>query len=255
MLRIKGLTRYFGGLGAVVDLNLDVHQGEIVGLIGPNGAGKSTVMNMITGTLRPSSGRMIFRGEDITRLPGHAIARKGIARVFQANTLFQNLPVVTNVRIGLHLHSGIRFWGAFLSLPYVHRREEHLRTEAYEILRFAGLSGLEEQQAVNLPHGNQRVLCLAVALAVKPALLLLDEPMTGMNADEVNTMLALIRALRAERGVTVIMVEHNMQAVMGLCDRIAVLNYGQKIAEGSPGEISENQKVIEAYLGVEQDAT
>jgi branched-chain amino acid transport system ATP-binding protein len=255
MLQIVGLTKYFGGLGAVGDVDLDVYQGEILGLIGPNGAGKSTVINMIAGTLRPSTGRLIFRGEEVTNMPPHRIAAKGIARVFQSNTLFHNLSVVTNVRVGLHLHSGIRFWGAFLNLSYVHRREVYLREAAYEILKFVGLSGQEEQLAVNLPHGNQRILCLAVALAVKPTLLLLDEPMTGMNADEVNKMLSLVRALREERGVTVIMVEHNMRAVMDLCDRIAVLNYGRKIAEGSPEEISQNQEVIEAYLGKEQDAT
>jgi branched-chain amino acid transport system ATP-binding protein len=255
MLQIDGLTKYFGGLGAVTDLDLDVFEGEILGLIGPNGAGKSTVMNMIAGTSRPSAGRLIFKGKEITNLPPHRIAAKGIARVFQSNTLFQNLPAATNVRIGLHLHSRIGFWGAFLNLSYVHQREEYLRKEAYEILKFVGLFGQEEQLALNLPHGNQRILCLAVALAVKPVLLLLDEPMTGMNADEVNRMLSLIRALRNERGITVIMVEHNMRAVMGLCDRIAVLNYGRRIAEGSPHEISENRQVIQAYLGVEQDAT
>jgi branched-chain amino acid transport system ATP-binding protein len=255
MLQIDGLTKYFGGLGAVTDLDLDVFEGEILGLIGPNGAGKSTVMNMIAGTLRPSAGRLIFKGKEITNLPPHRVAAKGIARVFQSNALFQNLPTATNVRIGLYLHSRIGFWGAFLNLSYVHRREEYLRKEAYEILKFVGLFGQEEQLALNLPHGNQRTLCLAVALAVKPVLLLLDEPMTGMNADEVNRMLSLIRALRNERGITVVMVEHNMRAVMGLCDRIAVLNYGRRIAAGSPHEIGENRQVIQAYLGVEQDAT
>lgn len=253
LLRIKGLTKYFGGLGAVVDLDLDVYQGEILGLIGPNGAGKTTVINMISGFLPPSRGRITLRDEDITRLPPHRIAKKGIARVFQANVLFQNLPTITNVRAGLHLHSKIGSWGALLGLPYVRRREGILREEAMEILDFVGLRGQRDQLAINLPHGNQRALCLAIALAVKPMLLLLDEPVTGMNAAEVKTMLSLIRTLKDEQGITSVMVEHNMKAVMGVCDRVAVLNYGRKIAEGTPREISENHAVIEAYLGAEQD--
>jgi len=254
ILQIINLTKYFGGLGAVVNLNLDVYQGEILGLIGPNGAGKTTVINMIAGALRPSGGKLLFRGEDVTHFPSHRIAEKGIGRIFQTNTLFQHLSVITNVRAGLYLRGNIGFWGDFLSLPYVHKQEALLYEEAFEILKFVGLSEQKDQLAINLPHGNQRALCLAVALALKPPLLLLDEPVTGMNAEEVSTMLSLIRALRDKKGITSIMVEHNMRAVMGLCDRIAVLDYGKKIAEGSPVEVAGNPAVIEAYLGVEQDA-
>ena len=253
VLQVVDLTKYFGGLGAVVDLDLNVHQGEISGLIGPNGAGKTTVLNMIAGTLSPTNGSLIFKGEDITNLPPHRMAKKGIARVFQSNTLFGNVSVITNVRVGLHLHTNIGFWGAFLASSYTHNREKLLHEEAMEILGFVGLSDQRDQLAINLPHGSQRTLCLAVAMAVKPSLLLLDEPLTGMNAEEVNVMISLIKALRDERGITSIIVEHNMRAVMGLCNRIAVLNYGSKIAEGTPTEISENSAVIEAYLGTEQD--
>ena len=253
VLQIGDLTKYFGGLGAVVDLDLNVYQGEIMGLIGPNGAGKSTVLNMIAGTLSPSKGKLIFKGEDITNLPPHRMAKKGIARVFQSNTLFENVSVITNVRVGLHLHTKIGFLGGFFGSSYTHGREKLLYEEAMEILRFIGLSDQRDQLAINLPHGSQRALCLAVAMAVKPNLLLLDEPLTGMDAEEVNIMISLIKALRDERGITSIIVEHNMRAVMGLCNRIAILNYGSKIAEGAPTEISENPAVIEAYLGAEQD--
>jgi len=253
VLQIGDLTKYFGGLGAVVDLDLNVYQGEIMGLIGPNGAGKSTVLNMIAGTLSPSKGKLIFKGEDITNLPPHRMAKKGIARVFQSNTLFENVSVITNVRVGLHLHTKIGFLGGFFGSSYTHGREKLLYEEAMEILRFIGLSDQRDQLAINLPHGSQRALCLAVAMAVKPNLLLLDEPLTGMDAEEVNVMISLIKALRDERGITSIIVEHNMRAVMGLCNRIAILNYGSKIAEGAPTEISENPAVIEAYLGAEQD--
>jgi branched-chain amino acid transport system ATP-binding protein len=255
ILQIINLTKYFGGLGAVVDLNLDVYQGEILGLIGPNGAGKTTVINMIAGALGPSRGKIIFKGEEVTHLSPHRIAEKGIGRIFQANTLFQHWSVIKNIRVGLYLHSNIDFFSGFFGLSYARKRENFLGEEALEILRFVGLSEKKDHLALDLPHGNQRALCLAVALALRPTLLLLDEPVTGMNAEEVNAMLSLIRALRDEKGITCIMVEHNMKAVMGLCDRIAVLNYGKKIAEGSPVEVSGNPAVIEAYLGVEQDAS
>jgi branched-chain amino acid transport system ATP-binding protein len=255
ILQLNHLTKYFGGLGAVVDLNLGVSQGEILGLIGPNGAGKTTVINMIAGAMHPSRGKLIFKGEDVTHLPPHRIAEKGIGRIFQSNTLFQHWSVIANVRVGLHLHRNIDFLSGFFGLSHARKREDFLYERALEILRFVGLFSKKDQLAINLPHGNQRVLCLAVTLALRPTLLLLDEPVTGMNAEEVSVMLSLIRALRDEKGITCIMVEHNMKAVMGLCDRIAVLNYGKKIAEGSPGEVSENPAVIEAYLGVEQDAS
>jgi len=255
LLETIGLTKYFGGLAAVVDLNLNVHQKEIFGLIGPNGAGKTTILNMIAGSLRPKSGKVIFKGEDVTNLSPHRRAQRGIARVFQSNTVFPDIPVVANVRVGFHLHSEIGFWEAFFGRRRsTDRREKLLYEKTIEILRLVGLYEERDEVATSLPHASQRILCLAIALAAEPSLLLLDEPVTGMGAEEVAAMLSVIRALRDERGITCIVVEHNIRAVMNVCERIAVVNYGRKIAEGSPGEISENPAVIEAYLGVEEDA-
>jgi branched-chain amino acid transport system ATP-binding protein len=255
LLEINNLTKHFGGLVALTDLNLNVHEGEILGLIGPNGAGKSTVFNMISGIFPPTRGICSFKGGDITGLPPHRIAKKGIARVFQGNVLFRNFTVLTNVLVGLHLHAKIGFWGSFFDTPYSHSCQEALHKRAMEILDLVGLSQKADELAANLPHGNQRLLCLAIALASEPELLLLDEPVTGMNAEEVSEMVSMIRKLRDERGLTSIVVEHNVRVVMSLCDRIAVLSYGKKIAEGLPKEIAANPAVIEAYLGAEQDVT
>ncbi|MBW1998998.1 MAG: ABC transporter ATP-binding protein [Deltaproteobacteria bacterium] len=253
MLKTEGLTKYFGGLGAVVDLEFSVFEGQVTGIIGPNGAGKSTVLNMIAGSISPTGGRIYFKGEDVTNVPPHMMARRGIARVFQSNTLFENESVITNVRVGLYRHSKIGFLGAFLNTSYTQNREKVLYEEALRILEFIGLADQKDQHAVNLPHGSQRVLCLGVAMAVKPDLLLLDEPLTGMNAEEVDAMISMIKTLRDEKNITSIIVEHNMRAVMRLCDHIIVLNYGEKIAEGPPGEISQNPSVIQAYLGTEEN--
>jgi branched-chain amino acid transport system ATP-binding protein len=255
LLEIIKLTKYFGGLAAVVDLNVNVHQKEILGLIGPNGAGKTTILNMIAGSLRAKSGKVIFKGEDVTNLPPHSRARRGIARVFQSNTIFPDIPVVTNVRVGFHLHSKIGFWDGFFGRKRsTDSRERLLHERTVEILQLVGLYDERDKVATSLPHASQRMLCLAIALAAEPSLLLLDEPVTGMNAEEVAAMLSLIRVLRDEKGITCIVVEHNIKAVMNVCERIVVVNYGRKIAEGSPKEISENPAVIEAYLGAEEDA-
>ena len=254
ILRIHGLTKFFGGLGAVVDLTMDIVQGQIMGIIGPNGAGKSTLLNMMAGSLSPTKGKLFFQNQDVTNMTPHGMAKRGLARVFQSNTLFENVPVITNVRVGLYLHTRIGFIAGFLHNANTKKRERELHEEALEILKFVGLSDQKDRLAVNLPHGSQRALCLAIALAVKPKLLLLDEPLTGMNSEEVEAMISLIKALRDEKGMTSIVVEHNMTAVMGLCDRITVLNYGRKIAEGRPSVIAEDPLVIEAYLGAENDA-
>jgi branched-chain amino acid transport system ATP-binding protein len=255
LLEVCGLTKTFGGLSAVSELDFDVNEGEILGIIGPNGAGKSTVFNLICGTISPTAGTLTFRDEDVTGLPPHQIARRGIARVFQGNVLFPNFTVVTNVLAGLHLYTHLGLFGFLFGSPSARRREKALYSKAMEILEIVGLAGEADKIASSQPHGNQRHLCLAIALAAEPKLLLLDEPVTGMNAEEVSGMLATIRALRKDRGMTSIVVEHNMKAVMGLCDRIVTISYGKKIAEGTPKEIAAHPAVIEAYLGAEQDAS
>lgn len=255
LLNICNLTKHFGGLTAVNDLNLKIYQGEIVGLIGPNGAGKSTVLNMISGAISVTKGMYTFKGKDITGLPPHRIAKKGIARVFQGNVLFRNLTVMTNVLVGIHLRNNIGFWGSFFGSSYSRNIEKIMYKKASETLMLVGLSDKADELAINLSHGNQRLLCLAVALASDPELLLLDEPVTGMNAEEVSAMVSIIRMLTDKKGITSIVVEHNMRAVMSLCDRIAVISYGTKIAEGSPEEITKNPTVIEAYLGAEKNVT
>jgi branched-chain amino acid transport system ATP-binding protein len=254
-LEIRKLTRFFGGLAAVMELDMDVSQGQLFGLIGPNGAGKSTVLNMIGGTLRPSHGQIIFNGEEVTTLPSHLRAQQGIARVFQENLLFSSFTVLENVQVGYHLQSRIGFSSIFLRTRSNRIQEKALEQRALDTLEFVGLGQHSNELAINLPHGRQRLLALAIALGAQPHLLLLDEPVTGMAAEEVETMLSMIRTLREQRGITCIIIEHNLRAVMGLCDRIAVLNFGRKIAEGSPEEIVENPAVMEAYLGKEEDVT
>jgi branched-chain amino acid transport system ATP-binding protein len=254
-LEIRKLTKFFGGLAAVMELDMDVSQGQLFGLIGPNGAGKSTVLNMIGGTLRPSHGQIIFNGEEVTTLPSHLRAQQGIARVFQENLLFSSFTVLENVQVGYHLQSKIGFSSIFLRTRSNRIQEKALKQRALDTLEFVGLGPYSNELAINLPHGRQRLLGLAIALAAQPQLLLLDEPVTGMAAEEVETMLSMIRTLREQRGITCIIIEHNLRAVMGLCERIAVLNFGRKIAEGSPEKIVENPAVMEAYLGKQEDVT
>jgi branched-chain amino acid transport system ATP-binding protein len=252
-LEIRKMTRFFGGLAAIMELDMDVHTGEIFGLIGPNGAGKSTVLNILGGTLRPSRGRITFKGKDITKLPSHQRTKYGIARVFQENLFFTSFSVLENVLVGYHLQSKTDLFSILFRTHSRIIRTKGLESKALETLDFVGLRQYANEPAANLPHGRQRLLALATALAAQPQLLLLDEPVTGMNRQEIETMLKMIRALRDQRGITCIIIEHNMKAVMGLCDRIAVLNFGTKIAEGSPEEIVEIPAVMEAYLGKEED--
>lgn len=252
-LQVSGLTKSFGGLMAVCDVDLEVAEGEIMGLIGPNGAGKSTLLNLIDGTLAPTSGRVVFNGEDVTRLPAHQRARRRMARVHQANILFHQMTVLENILVGLHLQTRFSLAGVLFNRRAMATREARLKDRALVLLELVGLADFTAEKALNLPHGRQRLLGLAVALAVDPELILLDEPFTGLNAAEVESMMAMIQDLRRDKGLTCIIIEHNLRAVMDLCDRIAVLNFGRKIAQGPPGQIMADPAVTEAYLGSDDD--
>ena len=245
LLETHGLTRHFGGLAAVNHVDLAVQEGEIVGLIGPNGAGKTTCFNLLSGFIPPTAGTIRFDGEDITRLRPHQVVKRGLVRTFQLTTLFQEMTALDNVLLGLHLYSRTGL-GQVLFSRRMFPPDEVARSR--EVLEFTGLASHADQLAKNLPHGHQRVLGIAMALAARPRLLLLDEPVTGMNLDESGRVMALVKSIR-DRGATILLVEHNMKAVMGTCERIVVLNFDQTLAEGTPAQVSTNAKVIEAYLG------
>ena len=246
LLEVNELSRHFGGLAAVNGLTFSVEEGEIHGLIGPNGAGKTTTFNVISGFYKPTAGAVVFGGRNISGLRPSRIASRGVVRTFQATTLFHELTVFENVLIGCHMRSSV---GPFSALFGTSRRAERAsETRAAEILEFMGLGERRDDETVNLPHGHQRALGIAVALAAEPKLILLDEPFTGMNPEETRRMMVLVERVRSE-GVTILLVEHDMQAVMGLCDQITVLSFGELLAEGTPGEIRSDPAVIEAYLG------
>ena len=248
---VQNLSKNFGGLAAVNDLSFELKKGEIRGLIGPNGAGKTTVFNVISGFYRPSSGKILYEGENIAGLKSHQIARKGVIRTFQATTLFQEFSTFQNVIVGRYMHTRNNVWTALAGTARASERENEER--ANEILEFLGLAERKDELAVNLAHGHQRALGIAIALAAEPKLLLLDEPFTGMNPEETRQMMKLIEKVR-DQGITILLVEHDMKAVMGLCHHITVINFGQLLAEGSPDEIRDNKDVIEAYLGTGEHA-
>ncbi len=248
LLSVKRLTVRFGGLTAVNDLDFSIFPGEIVSLIGPNGAGKTTIFNAITGFLRASAGSVQFEGGELIHLKPHQIAEKGITRTFQITSLFPTLSALENIRTGHHMQERETFWDAVLNTRRKRRVEDETLVRTAEILKFIGLEGKEGVMAGSLPYGDQRILEIGVALAANPKLLLLDEPSAGLNDTETKGMKELIQKMRA-RSITIFLVEHDMKLVMGLSDRIVVLNFGKKIATGRPEEVKTNPEVIKAYLG------
>lgn len=249
LLELKGVTKAFGGMVVVNNLDLQVKQGEILGVIGPNGAGKTTLFNMISGFLPPTAGKVIFKGENIAGFKPHIIAKKGIVRTFQLMNLWRDFTVMDTMRIALHMKSGVGFLGAVFNTPLTRRKERNVDERAMEVLRFLGMDHLKDRIARTLSHGYQRTLSLGIAVATAPPLLLLDEPVTALSAERTNNILDLIKQLR-DTGSTVMVIEHNMRAIFYICDRIAVMNYGTKIAEGIPSEVREDPVVVSAYLGV-----
>jgi branched-chain amino acid transport system ATP-binding protein len=248
MLETEGLSKFFGGLEAVSEVDMSVKPGEKLGLIGPNGAGKTTFFNLVSGTLRPTKGRITFEGRDITGKSPHYIARKGIVRTFQGTNIYPDFTVLENVVLSCHLKPGIGLFETVLSTAGSRRKEKAILQRSQEILELVGLDRLAHVAAKSLAHGHKRILGIAIALAAEPRLLLLDEPLGGMNASEVSETMGLIDRLW-QKGITILLIEHNMRATMNLCQRIIVLNFGRKIAEGSPVDIRTNADVIKAYLG------
>lgn len=248
MLELSGITQIFGGVTALKDVSFCINQGEITGVIGPNGAGKTTLFNIVTGIYSQTSGKILFEGKDISRLPAEQLAKRGMVRTFQNIELFGKMTVLENVMVGLHSRSKSGLFACSFKAPWTISEERRIRQEAMQWLDFAGITELADVVAGNLPFGRGRMLEIARAMACKPRLILMDEPAAGLNSQETLGLAELIRKIR-DMGVTVVLVEHDMDLVMDICDRIVVLNLGQKLAEGTPREIQDNQEVIAAYLG------
>ena len=252
-LAVDGLTRRFGGLVAVNNVGFTVDEHQIVSVIGPNGAGKSTLFKLISSFLRPSSGEVRFKGERISGLAPHIAAHKGVVRTFQEATIFRSMTVRENIIVSHHLRSKASLFGYFWNSVQARRDTEEFSRSADRILDLLGLAPLQNELASSLPQGHLRALGMAIGLATSPQVLLLDEPFAGMNHDETMHMVELVRGVR-ESGITILLVEHDMPAVMKISDKIVVLNFGEMIAEGTPSEIQSNERVIEAYLGIEDEA-
>jgi branched-chain amino acid transport system ATP-binding protein len=251
ILKVQGIRKQFGGVVAVDNFSMVQRDNEITGIIGPNGAGKTTVFNLITGATAIDQGNVLFMDREITRLPAHRRADLGIARTFQNIRLFQNLTVLDNMKVARDMKVRYTIWEEMLRLPRVHKQEKAIDERARHFLAYLGLEGFSDQKPQNLPYGIQRRLELARTLMTEPRILLLDEPAAGLNPHEVRMLMDTIRKIQEENALTIVIVEHHMELIMNICSLIHVLDFGKKIAEGSPEAIKKNEKVLQAYLGEE----